>query len=282
MLGALPDLLLVLGADGVFRDVQAAVGVPLALPPDAFLGRPIEAVLPALAPRARAAIAAALATGAPQALEYELPTGGELRAYEARLVACGPDEVLAIVRDVTERARAERGLRLLAEAGARLAASPDYETTLAEVARLAVPALADYCIVDVVGEDGALRELAVAHADPAKAALVRAARRRLPVDPARPRAAERVLRSGRVELLPEITDAYLTEVARDPETLELLRALGPRCASDRAADGARAHARGAVAPDGRVGPSLRSGRPGAGRGAGPPGGAGGRRRPPAP
>jgi hypothetical protein len=50
--------------------------------------------------------------------------------------------------DITERKRAEEALRLLAEASAELSSSLDYRATLASVARLAVPQLADWCAVD--------------------------------------------------------------------------------------------------------------------------------------
>ena len=58
----------------------------------------------------------------------------------------------------------------LAEASAVLASSLDYEVTLAAVARLAVPQMADWCVVDMARRDGALNRLAVAHADPEKVA----------------------------------------------------------------------------------------------------------------
>src|SRR5829696_3041031 len=58
-----------------------------------------------------------------------------------------------IARDITERKRAEEAQRFLAEVGATLASSLDYRATLASVARLAVPRLADWCAVDVVEDD---------------------------------------------------------------------------------------------------------------------------------
>ena len=58
--------------------------------------------------------------------------------------------------------------RLLAEAGDVLASSLDYETTLSNVASLVVPALADWCVIDIVGEEGKVQRLAVAHQDPGK------------------------------------------------------------------------------------------------------------------
>ena len=65
-----------------------------------------------------------------------------------------------------ERVRSE----FLAEASAVLASSLDYEVTLKAVARLAVPQMADWCVVDMARSDGVLKRLAVAHADPGKVA----------------------------------------------------------------------------------------------------------------
>jgi PAS domain S-box-containing protein len=63
----------------------------------------------------------------------------------------------SVIRDITERKRAEEAQRFLTEASTLLASSLDYETTLTSVAQLAVPVLADGCIVEVVkdGEDAA-------------------------------------------------------------------------------------------------------------------------------
>src|SRR5829696_6843933 len=71
-----------------------------------------------------------------------------------------------IARDITERKWAEEAQRFLAEVGATLASSLDYRATLASVARLAVPRLADWCAVDVVEDDGSLSRLAVEHEKP--------------------------------------------------------------------------------------------------------------------
>ena len=78
-----------------------------------------------------------------------------------------------IIQDVTVAKETERRQRFLAEAGRLLASSLDCERTLAEVARLAVPTLGDWCTIDLAGDDGVLERVAAAHADPAKVALVR-------------------------------------------------------------------------------------------------------------
>ena len=58
-----------------------------------------------------------------------------------------------VVHDTTERKHADDVLRFLAESSATLASSLDYRTTLVNVARLAVPTLADWCAVDVMEEE---------------------------------------------------------------------------------------------------------------------------------
>jgi PAS domain S-box-containing protein len=84
-----------------------------------------------------------------------------------------PDEdgrplAVNIIEDVTIAKETERRQRFLAEAGRLLASSLDCERTLAQVARLAVPALGDWCAIDLVGDDMQLRCIAASPADPAK------------------------------------------------------------------------------------------------------------------
>jgi K+-sensing histidine kinase KdpD len=64
-------------------------------------------------------------------------------------------------------------MSFLAEASAVLAVSLDYRATLRQVAHLVVPTLADWCAVHIVGEDGEVSQLEVAHVDPSKVEWVR-------------------------------------------------------------------------------------------------------------
>jgi PAS domain S-box-containing protein len=139
--------------------------------------------------------------------------------------------VLAInvFRDVTESKRTEEAWRFLAEATAVLASSLEFETTLASVARLAVPHMADWCTVDLVGEGDAVRDqLAIAHVDPAKVEIAREYRRRWPPGPGDDSAVARVIRTGVPELVPEITDAMVAAGVADPERRAVITALGLR------------------------------------------------------
>ncbi len=130
--------------------------------------------------------------------------------------------------DITDRKKAEDALRFLSEASGALASSLDYETTLASVARLAVPRLADWCAVDMVGPDGSIRRLAVAHVDPTRVDLAHELVRRYPPDAASPRGVPAIVRTGRPELIPEISDRMLAEATHDAELLRILRGLGLR------------------------------------------------------
>jgi PAS domain S-box-containing protein len=138
-----------------------------------------------------------------------------------------PRYFISVTEDITERKRIEEAQGFLAEVGASLSSSLDYRTTLARVARLAVPHLADWCVVDILNEeDGSLDRLAVAHQDPEKVALVHELQKRYPPDPDAPRGVAQVSRTGRSELVPEIPESLLEEAARDAKHREILRGLG--------------------------------------------------------
>ncbi|HEX7048573.1 MAG TPA: GAF domain-containing protein [Longimicrobiales bacterium] len=119
--------------------------------------------------------------------------------------------------------------RFLAEASELLDTSLDYETTLANIARLVVPRLGDVCFIDIIDDDGTIRRIEAAHADPEKTELVRGLKPYTPrIDTAQ--GIGKVLRTGQPELVAEISDAFIEAIARDGRHLELLRRLGPRSA----------------------------------------------------
>ena len=128
-------------------------------------------------------------------------------------------------KDVSARKRAESALRFLNEASTILASSLDFEATLSAVAQLAVPRLGDWCGIEIVGEDGVPRQLAVAHMDPDKIPLAHELRDRYPADADAPNGLPVVLRRGVTEFYPEITDEQIAASAIDADHLELLRKL---------------------------------------------------------
>ena len=111
LLNAIPDLMFRLDRAGNFLDYHAEAD-DMVLPPEAVIGGNLRQ-LPgeaSVVERMLEKVAAALDTQQIQTLEYSLPTAGGLKDFEARMVADGPSEVVAIVRDITERQRAEQSL----------------------------------------------------------------------------------------------------------------------------------------------------------------------------
>lgn len=133
-----------------------------------------------------------------------------------------------VIEDVTEVKRAELAQRLLAEAGEVLSSSLDYERTLQEVARLAVPQLADWCGVSMPGEHGLIKQVAVAHVDPEKVEMAWRLGERYPARMDDPEGAAEVIRSGVSQMVNEIPEDLLAEAAQDEEHLALLEGLGIR------------------------------------------------------
>jgi PAS domain S-box-containing protein len=108
-------------------------------------------------------------------------------------------------------------VELLVEAGAVLASSLDLSTTMNQVARLTVPRLADLCVIDLRDEDGSIREVAVASADPRIAGPLEAMRREHPLDPVGEHPVARVIRDGEPELLAQMTSALMHSFAQGSE-----------------------------------------------------------------
>ncbi len=122
-----------------------------------------------------------------------------------------------------QQAREQRE-RFLGDASRVLAESLDYEQTLRTIAHLAVPELADWCIVDLLNEDGTLTRVSAQHRDPACEPLVEALHRRPPTHDAAA-GAPSVVRSGILEYVPNISEALLLRREPDPERLAILRRL---------------------------------------------------------
>ena len=149
---------------------------------------------------------------------------------QGQLVRDGEGRVVRVVGstiDVTGWKDAENALRLLSDAGSALAASLDYEETLQRVAWLAVPALADWCIVDLRDEGGVARRVAVAHADPDQAPLANELLAYAPsetlVGPE-----EQVIATGKPLLITHVADGDAAGTAQTPEQPRLLHTVGVR------------------------------------------------------
>jgi PAS domain S-box-containing protein len=135
-----------------------------------------------------------------------------------------------IFHDITELKRTEHTQRVLAEAGRILGSSFDYETRLSNLAQLAVPYLADWCSVTIIKEDGSTRQVAIAHADPAKVTLAHDLERRYPLEQGISSGVSKVLHTGQPELYSNNPDAVLEAASRNPEHRAVLSELKLRSA----------------------------------------------------
>ncbi|MGE5691182.1 MAG: GAF domain-containing protein [Pseudomonadota bacterium] len=196
------------------------------LPRDAHVGRRPTEVREGFEP-VEELVRRVLETGEP-ILDVEV--AGEERAFVASYypvrAASGLLGVGAIVVEVTEARRAEERLRLLAEASTALASSLDLEETLATISHTVVPAIADWCAISVLEDDGTVRVVAWTHSDPERQrwADEMRARRTIRLDDETPTAW--VLRSGEPVLFPVVDEELLTTV--QPEDRELARVMGVR------------------------------------------------------
>ena len=108
ILRAIPDWMFLTTLDGVILDFHAQDPSKLYATPAAFLGRAVRDVLPAsVASALTRAFARAIATSEPEKVEYTLDVGGREGFFEAVVVTCDGDKLLSMVRDITDRRRAE-------------------------------------------------------------------------------------------------------------------------------------------------------------------------------
>jgi PAS domain S-box-containing protein len=173
--------------------------------------------------------------------EVDVEVRGRSTAYQGRSVR------VASIRDITDRRQleernrqlaneqaartvaetAERRAAFLAEASRVLGMSFDYHTTLEQLVRLAVPTLADYCLVDVVEGDGGFSRLGIAHIDPAKEALLREETVFAAGVVSGTHPVKRVLTTGRSDIVTDIPPELLAASAISESHLEILRQLAP-------------------------------------------------------
>ncbi|MCP3167833.1 AAA family ATPase [Myxococcus qinghaiensis] len=128
-----------------------------------------------------------------------------------------------------ERERSEHTARFLAAAGAALVESLDYATTLARVVQLAVPRFADWCLLDLVAEDGSPSRVEIAHADPAQAELAGRLKRftAMPGGNRRHPPPKALVESQPV-LLEDVSEAWMRAMALDEEHHRVLLDMRPR------------------------------------------------------
>ncbi|MFY9151282.1 MAG: PAS domain S-box protein [Prolixibacteraceae bacterium] len=116
LLGANPDLMFVFNSNCKIIDFHSESHDQLLVEPDKFLGKLIDDILPhEVVVTTREKVAKVIASGEPDYSNYELKIGTEIKYFESRYVACGNDQVLSIVRDITEQKQAEETLKMAKE-----------------------------------------------------------------------------------------------------------------------------------------------------------------------
>ncbi|MFH1501915.1 MAG: PAS domain-containing protein [Candidatus Eisenbacteria bacterium] len=157
IIDAVPDLMFQFDSECRFLTYQGPRNSELAVPPEFFIGKRISDIFPPeLADRMNEAVVAVLKTGVPQEIVYRLPIpfpNGDPRDFEARMVPSGDGRVLSVVRDITERKRAERMLRVLNEASLAMERTLTPDQVL-EVAADSLRREGLHAVVTFVDEDG--------------------------------------------------------------------------------------------------------------------------------
>jgi signal transduction histidine kinase len=136
-----------------------------------------------------------------------------------------------VLRDASEQKRREQHEHLLAVAGARLAGSLEFDETLRVAVEIAVPLLADWCLLDVIqqrqGEERTIRRVASVHRDPSRDPTLRALELG-GLDWDSPSAVIDVLRTGEPLLVAEVDTTWLEARADTPQALATADALDVR------------------------------------------------------
>jgi PAS domain S-box-containing protein len=150
----------------------------------------------------------------------------------SRLVYRGdrPAEIHGIARDITRRKEAQEQQEFLSDVGQVLTSSLDDDAILGQIAALAVPRIADYCLVDIIEPDGRVRRAAGSHAAPERRATLAELAERYPPRDAPLYGVPKVLREGQTIFSPAVRPDELERAAQDERHLELLRTLNPRSA----------------------------------------------------
>lgn len=211
------------------------------------VGRETHELLKTQFPESREELDRLLAAGAQwQGELIHTRRDGAQVVVESRQVLLRDDEgqplaILEINRDITERKQREREsqeryrtlmrtsreqAQFLAEVSKILASTLDYQETLANISRLVVPRLADWFSVDLLDDDGHFDLVEIYHKDPAQVQWARALREEFPVDSDALTGNPAIVRTGKSEFYPDITDEMLVVGARNEEELAIARQLG--------------------------------------------------------
>lgn len=204
---------------------------------EAAQGLPVEDVMKSIHPfdidRIQKSIATAIEKQIPFEEEYRTISEDGTRRWVLARGHIDLNENGNLVRfpgvaiDITERKTTEFNFDYLSKASKALSSSLDYKKTLQKIAQLAVPHIADWCMVDILNDKNEVQLVALAHRDPEKVEWAMKLRQKQGA----PRLDDltgtgKVIRTGKSEFYPLITDELLEQVAEHKEQMEIIRSVG--------------------------------------------------------
>lgn len=201
-----------------------------------LLGQSLWELFPQQAAPFRDSLTRAMEERIPLTFEMEhAPTGRWTEGRCLPVEESDSDAALAVFfRDVTDQHEAETTrlrMAFLAEASAIISSSLDLQATLESMAHIVVPRLCDWCAVQMPEATGEfIRQVAVAHVDPAKVQWARDLNQRYPTRADDPQGVAQVLRTGQAVFMPDIPEEVLAAGAKDEEHLRIILGLGFRSA----------------------------------------------------
>lgn len=237
LLGAVEIPILFIGVDLAVRRYNLTAGSLLNLRRDA-IGRPLREVHSTLdIAELEKLVGAVIETGTGADVEVQ-DSAGDWRLLRIRPYLTfegGVDGAIVAVLDINSLKRsvlaaeeAARAADMLSHASVLLAGSLDYETTLESLTQLSTATFADWCAVDLLGEDGAMRHLTVSHANPVLRDLALQFQQAAFSVPDRAPGAPQALRLRKSVLLTDIAEWELTGNPPEARIVQLIGALGVR------------------------------------------------------
>src|SRR4051794_18257126 len=136
-----------------------------------------------------------------------------------------------LIREQAARADAEarqERLAFLADASNVLASSLDYDETLRSLATLVVPRVADFCIVNAMDEDGQIRQVAIAHRDPANDEAMHKLIAEFPSSAAAQKGGAHVVKTGRSQMVCDVHNGELRDVFDEKADRDLIRSFATK------------------------------------------------------
>jgi PAS domain S-box-containing protein len=134
--------------------------------------------------------------------------------------------IVCIANDITERKKQDEMLQFLTHASKQLGSSLEYETTLKNLSNLVVPTLADWCSIDVIDEDGSIKQLSLSHIHANKIKFAKELRKNYPADLSIDSNIERVIKTGKSKLYSRISEKILDKTTPNKDALQVSKHMG--------------------------------------------------------